>query len=90
MIKPFITFQENHEYLNPPFETIELPEFAMVGANTGDFNTGLSNGRNWALNLELFEPLAEAIVSNWDCAKFDVVLTVAPSLYGNPIDTYKY
>ena len=37
LIKPFFIFKNNRDLVNVPFETIENPEYAMVGASNGDF-----------------------------------------------------
>lgn len=37
LIKPFLIFKEHQLDVQATYETIEVPEFAMIGANTGDF-----------------------------------------------------
>jgi len=41
------------------------------------------------MNLELFVPLAEAIVSYWDFEKFDDSITKIPRIHAS-LENYKY
>ena len=48
LIKPFFIFKNNQDLVNVPFETIENPEYAMVGATNGDLEHWFLKWSGWA------------------------------------------
>ncbi len=48
LIKPFLIFKEHQLDVQATFETIELPNFAMVGANTDDFEHWFVKWSGWS------------------------------------------